>query len=138
MIYMMKKMIVAGMLSSLLLTACSQNAPPDNLRLTQLPASQLRAMQSRQFDQPDPMVGLRSAIKALSGLDFQIVRVDDQVGLIEAIRLENGGIMQANVSVNKMAGHGCLVRIVLRYNQQIVTAEAVYQVFFDTLSRDLS
>lgn len=134
----MKKICFSGFMLSLVLTACSAVTTPTNLNLTNQPISQLRTMQMRHFDQSDSTKALRSIIKTLVSLNFQIVRIDDQSGLIEAIRLENGSIMQANVTLKTIVEHGSWVRIILRYNQQFVTKEQTYQEFFDTLSRNLS
>lgn len=133
----MKNLHLFSMVSFLILTGCSGNSTPTNLKLTDLPTGQLRTMQMRQFDQSDIRIVNQAAIKTLVSLDFQIVRVDDQSHLIEAIRLENDHIMQANITLQAMANHGSTVRIILRYNQYFVTSQQTYQDFFDTLSRNL-
>ncbi len=123
----------------LFLVACQGYSTPSNLRLTDLSIIQLRAMQIRQFDQLDITQMMSAMIKTLANLDFQIVRVDSSINLIEAIRLENNNIMQANVIITKLSVKGLTtIRVVLRYNQNFVTSPQTYQDFFDTLSHFLS
>lgn len=133
----MKKKLIFNLLIVLILTSCSAVTTPTNLRLTDQPIAQLRMMQTRHFEQSDSTLALQAIIKTLANLDFQIVRVDNQSDLVEAIRLENNNIMQANVTVRTSLSSGSLVRIVLRYNQYFVVSEQTYQEFFESLSHNM-
>lgn len=138
----MRKFDLICLMGLFALSACNNSSTPLNLRLTPLPATQLQSMQARDFSQPDPAVILQAVIKTLSLLDFQIVRVDEQSGLVEAIRLYDGDITQANVTLQKIGqntGTGkTRIRITLRIDQSLVTDMQTYQGFFRTLSRYLT
>lgn len=135
----MNKPILYGcFLSLFILAGCGGSDAPSDLQLTKTLPSQLRNMQSKQFTQTDQKIILQSVIKTLASLDFQIVRVDVPLGLIEATQLDRNHIMQVNVVIQPVSGQGSLVRVNARYNQYPVEDALVYQRFFETLSRNLS
>lgn len=135
---MKRIMIYGSCLSILLLVGCSGSDAPSDLQLTKALPTQLRNMQSKQFSQTDQKITLQSVMKTLASLDFQIVRVDSEMGLIEAMQLDNDHIMQVNVTIQSLPAQGILVRINARYDQYPVEDALVYQRFFETLSRNLS
>ncbi|CAI3925878.1 MULTISPECIES: hypothetical protein [Commensalibacter] len=134
---MNKSNLWGGFLVLLMLAGCSGSDAPTDLQLTKTLPSQLRNMQSKQFNQSNQKIVLQSIIKTLASLDFQIVRVDVQLGIIEAMQLDHDHIMQVNVVIQPASGRGSLVRINARYNQYPVEETQFYQRFFDTLSRNL-
>lgn len=135
----MNKLNLCGsFLSIMMLVGCSTSYSPEDLQLTKAPPSQLRVMQSKQFSQTDQAVLLQSVMKTLAGLDFQVVRVDTQLGLIEAMQLQNDHIMQVNVIIEHLPTNGSIIRMNVRYNQYPVEDPNVYQRFFETLSKNLS
>lgn len=135
----MSKMISFGGFCSLfLLVGCNGLDTPKDLQLTNTLPSQLRNMQTKQFTQTNTKIAIESVIKTLASLDFQIVRVDTRLGIVEAMQLDDNHILQVNVVIQPAFDHGCLVRINARYNQYPVEDVQVYQRFFETLSRNLS
>lgn len=135
---MNKMNLWGGFLAVSMLAGCNGSDAPKDLQLTKTLPSQLRNMQSKQFDQSNQKIVLQSVVKTLASLDFQIVRVDTQLGLIEAMQLDHNHIMQVNVVIQPASGQGSLVRINARYNQYPVEEALVYQRLFETLSRNLS
>lgn len=135
----MNKMIsLGGVCFLFLLVGCNGLDAPKDLQLTKAAPLQLRNMQTKQFTQTDLKIVIQSVIQTLANLDFQVVRVDTQLGVIEAMQQDHNHIMQVNVVIQPSSMQGCLVRINARYNQYSVENIQFYQRFFETLSRNLS
>ncbi|CAK7192571.1 hypothetical protein COMNV_00775 [Commensalibacter sp. Nvir] len=110
---------------------------PESLQLVDMPVLQLRTIQSQQFKQQNNFIAMQAVVKTLSILNFQITRIDESLGLIEAIQLEKNHITQVEVLVRKDKGNGIKVRINIRADQKVVTNSQVYQRFFESLSKTL-
>lgn len=112
--------------------------PDANLMVSSMPPTQMRMLQTRQFSQTDQALVLEAVIKTLSSLDFMILKVDEQDGLIEAIQVANDHIVQVNVVSTPIGNKGSSIRINGRFDQSPINSWQAYQRFFEALSHNLS
>lgn len=112
--------------------------PDANLMVSSMPPTQMRMLQTRQFNQTDQALVLEAIIKTLSSLDFMILKVDEQDGLIEAIQVANDHIVQVNVVSTPIGNRRSSIRINGRFDQSPINSWQAYQRFFEALSHNLS
>ena len=94
----------------------------------------LRSLQTKAFNMTNKKKMLMAVMGALQDLNFQILKGDHQLGIVQAVKLGDHPLT-INVRVWPKGEKQMLVRANAEYRSKMVKDPRPYQDFFRTLSR---
>lgn len=117
----------------LFLGACA-TTPPDVAGTRS--SVELRQIQTREYEDVDTMLAMRSVVATLQDLGFVIDKADAEIGTITATRY-NKYEMRMTVTVQKRSAERVSVRANARIGEDLVEAPETYQDFFVALDKSI-
>ncbi len=125
-------MIISG------LTACAEMFPSQNDFLTSEKSQlQLRQMQSRSFETSNLIEVQRAVISTLQDLGFVMNRVDADLGVVSATKLDGYNLIMSVTSRLTPQKRQVSVRANANYQTTPIVDPQFYQTFFNALQKSL-
>ncbi len=109
-------------------------SPTAKLFRTEESQVQLRAFQSRAFDDSDPQQMLRTVVGTLLDLGFVLDQADLGVGMVSATKFQGLQRLRMTVTV-RPRGSQVVVRAAVQFGIESVEDPEPYQEFFSTLDK---
>ena len=131
------RLLLITCLALSLISCANLNSNRDNFLKSEQTQLQLRQMQSRNFDTADFLQVQRAVISTLQDLGFVMNRVDAELGVASATKLDGYNLEMTVTTKRSAQAKSMNVRANARYQTTTITDPLFYQKFFNSLQKSL-